>query len=102
MGTVRCARQAHSDRHRRLGATPRRRWCADARAGSGSPRARPLEPRDLIAMASVLHSGDALDDIGIFRLLTDDERQLVAARCERLTYAFGSIVVREGDDADAM
>src|SRR5215217_5773066 len=49
--------------------------------------------------AAGLHA--VLPDIPIFALMPPDVRTLVVASLEAVTYAFGQVVVREGDDADA-
>jgi ATP-binding cassette subfamily B protein len=51
---------------------------------------------------TTIASDRALGELSVFKMLTDDERVLVAARCEHVSYPFGSIIVREGEPADAL
>lgn len=44
---------------------------------------------------------DALLDLAVFRLMPEEVRLLVAESFEAVSYTFGSVVVREGDDGDS-
>jgi HlyB family type I secretion system ABC transporter len=51
--------------------------------------------------ALVSTMGQAVEDLALFEFVPPDVRTLVAATFQPLTFTFGEVIVREGDDADA-
>jgi HlyB family type I secretion system ABC transporter len=52
-------------------------------------------------VAAADDAGRILDELPGFRAMPDEVRRLVADACELVSYEFGNVIVREGDDADA-